>query len=129
MLLPHNKVPTWGSAYSLADEFAGMSKDHPPSAFIQNIDDTTAPPQGTLAYAQKLLSLGLTPVVHMYNKGGHGFGLCQGEKTWLEVCDWPKAAQRFLQDLGAATGWPSKSADEDPKQQLEQGCAATNGFK
>jgi hypothetical protein len=137
MLLPNNKVPAWGSAYSLADEFSGISKDHPPSAFIQNIDDTTAPPQGTLAYAQKLLSLGLKPVVHMYllrsrlihalvafscnchlfvglfsndlavkrkryNKGGHGFGLCQGEKTWLEVCDWPKAAQRFLQDIGMA---------------------------
>jgi hypothetical protein len=45
MLLPGNKVPTWGAAYTLADELAGMSKDHPPSAFIQNIDDTTAPPQ------------------------------------------------------------------------------------
>jgi acetyl esterase/lipase len=102
MLLPDNKVPTWGAAYSLATELDGMSKDHPPSAFIQNIDDTTAPPQGTLAYAQKLLSLGLHPVIHMYNKGGHGFGLCQGTKDWLEVCDWPKAAQRFLQDLGMA---------------------------
>jgi len=123
MLFKDNKVPKWGEAYSLAEEFSGISKDHPPSAFIQNIDDTTAPPQGTLAYAQKLLSvLAPKPVVHMYNKGGHGYGLCQGMKEWLEVCDWPKAAQRFLQDIGMAPGWPSTSADADQALQLKQGC-------
>ena len=66
MLLPGNKVPAWGAAYSLAEELSGISKDHPPSAFVQNLDDTTAPPQGTLAYAQKLLALGAPkPVIHM----------------------------------------------------------------
>ena len=66
MLLPDNKVPAWGAAYSLADELSGMSADHPPSAFIQNIDDTTAPPQGTMAYAQKLLTVFKHhPVIHM----------------------------------------------------------------
>ena len=66
MLLPDNKVPAWGAAYSLASELSGISKDHPPSAFVQNLDDTTAPPQGTLAYAQKLLALGAPkPVIHM----------------------------------------------------------------
>jgi hypothetical protein len=100
-----------------------MSADHPPSAFIQNIDDTTAPPQGTMAYAQKLLTeFKLHPVIHMYDKGGHGFGLCQGTTTWLEVCDWPKAAQRFLQDLGMAPGWPTEPADKIPDQMLTQGC-------
>ena len=124
MLLPDNKVPAWGANYSLAAELGGMSKDHPPSAFIQNLDDHTAPPQGTLAYAQKLLAIGAAiPVVHMYNKGGHGFGLCQGMPEWLEVCDWPKVAQRFLQDLGATVGWPAVTADVDPEQQLTQGCS------
>lgn len=139
MLLPDNKVPAWGAAYSLADELSGMASDHPVSAFVQNIDDTTAPPQGTLAYAQKLLALGVQrkPVIHMYNEGGHGYGyksylaiptvtaycrLCQGLSKWLEVCDWPKVAQRFLQDLGMAPGWPSSSADQRPAMQLEQGC-------
>jgi hypothetical protein len=157
MLLPNNKVPQWGAAYSLAEELSGISQDHPPSVFIQNSDDTTAPPQGTLAYAQKLLAIKAPkPVIHMcahrslclpptdqsstrsgsrgrplhpfllsfflsvicrrYPKGGHGFGLCQGESEWLEVCDWPKAAQRFLQDLGMAKGWPATPADAEPTQ-------------
>ena len=125
MLLPNNKIPEWGAPYSLADELSGMTKDHPPSAFIQNMDDTTAPPQGTLAYAQKLVAVGSSskPVIHIYNKGGHGYGICQGLSVWLEVCDWPKVAQRFLQDLGMALGWPPSSADSHPNQQLEQGCA------
>jgi len=52
MLLPKNKVPTWGAAYALASEFngstngtAGITENHPVSLFIQNLDDTTAPPQ------------------------------------------------------------------------------------
>jgi acetyl esterase/lipase len=65
-LLPNNKVPAWGAAYSLADEFSGISQGHPPSVFIQNSDDTTAPPQGTLAYAQKLLAINAPKsVIHM----------------------------------------------------------------
>ena len=123
MLLPNNKVPAWGAAYSLASELDGMSKGHPPSLFVHNLDDPSAPPQGTLAYAQKLLALGAPkPVVHAYNKGGHGFALCQGDTEWLEVCDWPKVAQRFLQDHSLGPGWPAQPADAEPAQQLKQGC-------
>ena len=64
------QVPAWGASYSLADEFANMTSDHPVSAFIQNADDSTAPPQGTLAYAQKLLALKVkdAPSIHISNK-------------------------------------------------------------
>ena len=107
MLFTDNKVPAWGNNYSLATDFDGMSKDHPPALFIQNNDDHTAPPQGTLAYAQKLLAINApVPSIHISNKGGHGFGLCQTFPAWLEICDWPKHAQRFLQDVGAAEEWP-----------------------
>ena len=82
-----------GSAYSLADELSGISKDHPVSAFVQNLDDHTAPPQGTLAYAQKLLAIGApTPVIHMYNKVEHSplyarwdCRCCFHRRCWLLV--------------------------------------------
>ena len=123
-LLPHNKPPAWGSAYSLASELANITKDHPPTAFIHNADDTTAPPQGTLTYAGKLLSVGAPkPSTHIFNKGGHGFGLCQTCHAWLEVCDWPKAVQRFLQDHGLARGWPDEKPGAGwPKQMITQNC-------
>ena len=53
-------------------------------------------------------------------QGGHGFGLCQTEAAWLEICDWPKQAQRFLQDHGFAPGWPQ--GKPEPPQMLSQGC-------
>ena len=65
---------------------------------VQNLDDGTAPPQGSMVWVEELLSVKApTPTVHLYNKGGHGFGLCETVDSWLEVCDWPKAVQRFLQ--------------------------------
>jgi len=124
-LLPNNKAPVWGETYSLATELSNVTKDHPPTAFIHNTDDGAAPVQGSLVYAGKLLSVKAeTPSVHLFNKGGHGFGLCQGKTKWLEVCDWPKAVQRFLQDHGMTVGWPDeKSAAAWPKQMLTQNCA------
>jgi len=91
----------------------------------------TAPPQGTLAYAQKVLDLRLADKkggkalhssIHLSNSGGHGFGLCQTMKTWLEICDWPKHAQRFLQDHGFAPGGPW-GAKPEPEPMLQQNCA------
>ena len=42
--------------------------------------------------------------MHLYPTGGHGFALCQQFAKFEEVCDWPKAAQRFLQGHGFAPG-------------------------
>ena len=95
----------------------------PVSAFFHNLDDPTAPPAGTLAYVGRLLGVrAATAVVHLGNRGGHGFGLCQGRAEYLEVCDWPKQAQRFLQDHGLAPGWPEGAPTE--AEMLQQNCAA-----
>merc|ERR1712003_458944 len=91
----------------LAPELADIRKDHPPSFFCQNSDDHTAWVQGTLQYNVKMLAAGAPdPTTHIYPKGGHGFGLCQG-MAFQEVCDWPYAAKRFVQDLGVAPGFPA----------------------
>ena len=68
MLFSDNKVPAWGENYSLASDFDGMSKEHPPSVFIQNLDDGTAPPQGTLAYAQKLLAIKVQCIAYRHDR-------------------------------------------------------------
>jgi len=121
-LLPNNTPPPWGHNYSLSTDFAGrVGADHPVSLFVQNQDDKTAPPQGSLIYNAELLAVKApTPTIHLYNKGGHGFGLCQTFAAWQEVCDWPKVAQRFLQDHGFAKGWPA--AKPAPEQMLTQNC-------
>jgi len=110
-LLPLNKPVPWGAPYALADEFAStVTGSDPPSLFIHNQDDPTAPVQGSLAYFTKLQAVkAAPPALHAFPSGGHGFGLCQTFSQYEEVCDWPKVAQRFLQDRGYAPGWPQKN--------------------
>ena len=45
--------------------------------------------------------------LHLYPRGGHGFGLCQASTKFEQCCEWPLAAQRFLQAMGFAPNLPS----------------------
>jgi acetyl esterase/lipase len=110
LLLDNNR-----SATALAPELV-VNASHPPAFIAQNSDDTTAWPQGAMLYARTLIESGAPmPVLHLYPKGGHGVGLCSelnydSELEYAEMCGWPDAAQRFLQDRGLAPGWPKKVA-------------------
>ena len=119
-LLANNRVPRGGQPL-LAPEFnTSIDAAHPVAAFFHNLDDPTAPPAGTLTYVGRLLAVdGAAASVHLGNRGGHGFGLCQGRADYLEVCDWPKQAQRFLQDH-LAPGWPEGAPTEE--EMLRQNC-------
>jgi acetyl esterase/lipase len=105
MLLANNNA----SATALAP-YLQVTRATPPALIVQNLDDTTAWPENSLGYARALALAGApTGAVHLYPKGGHGFGLCA---NWPPVggfepcCEWPTAAQRFLQYYGWASGWP-----------------------
>eukprot|EP00656_Telonema_subtile_P011369 TRINITY_DN15604_c0_g1_i1.p2 TRINITY_DN15604_c0_g1~~TRINITY_DN15604_c0_g1_i1.p2 ORF type:complete len:122 (-),score=19.41 TRINITY_DN15604_c0_g1_i1:109-474(-) len=98
----------------LSPELQPMDNAHPVSFFAQNSDDATAYVQNTLQYNLKLMAAGApNPTTHIYPKGGHAFGLCQGVKSFEQVCDWPLAARRFVQDIGVAPGFPSIPARDN----------------
>ena len=91
-----------------------VNASHPPAFIVQNMDDNTAFPEGSMLYAKTLLT-SKAPLsnLFLYPRGGHGFGLCSelnndSTRSFLQCCDWPNAAQRFLQDLGLVPGWPTK---------------------
>ena len=91
-----------------------MNASQPPAFIAQNFDDTTAWPQGSMLYARELLESGAAlGALHLYPKGGHGFGLCSelnpapNASSFLQCCDWPEHAQRFLQGPGFAPGFPT----------------------
>jgi hypothetical protein len=49
------------------------------------------------------------PALHLYPFGNHGFGVCAEfapRGGFQECCEWPLHAQRFLQNLDLAPGWP-----------------------
>lgn len=97
MLLEGNrKQQPWVIAKEL-----DIKSTHPVSFFCQNEDDNAALVEGTLAYYLKLKdSKAPMSDLKLFPKGGHGFGLCQGMKQVEEVCSWPEAASRFLQNRG-----------------------------
>jgi acetyl esterase/lipase len=109
MLLENNNA----SSSDLSPELLPIDKEHPRAFVAQNADDPAAHPQNSLVYSRALLGVGQTPTLHLYPTGGHGFGLCQRFAKFEEVCDWTQAMRRFLQDRGAAPGFP-KSRDAPP---------------
>lgn len=106
MLLANNSA----SALALAP-YLNITRDTPPTLLAQNLDDTTAWPEGSMLYARALTLAGAPAgAVHLFPKGGHGFGLCanwQPVNGFEACCEWPLAAQRFLQQRGWAPGWPA----------------------
>jgi dienelactone hydrolase len=98
------------SATSLSPELV-VNSSHPTAFLAQNMDDTTAHPENTLMYARQLHLTGAPkPTVHLYPAGGHGFGVCAERDPvggFEMCCEWTAHAQRFLQYLGNAPGWPN----------------------
>jgi acetyl esterase/lipase len=97
------------SSMQLAPEVSNVSASTPPVMIAQNEDDPSAHVENSLVfYYQLKRSKGRQPssALHLYPTGGHGFGLCQSSTEFKECCDWPLAAQRFMQDLGFAPNVP-----------------------
>lgn len=98
----------------LAPEVSNVTAATPPLMIAQNEDDPSAHVENSLMlYYHLKRSAGRKPssALHLYPTGGHGFGLCQVETENKECCDWPLAAQRFMQDQGFAPNWPAKPCD------------------
>merc|ERR1712157_274258 len=103
----------------------GVSAGNPPVFVAQNADDDECDPQKTLEYFSELLAAKLpSPTLHMYPKGGHGFGICQDfhhqwSRRFQECCEWPLHALRFMQDNGFLPGFPlDPSYDSTPSGRI-----------
>ena len=108
MLLDNNNA----SSHELSPEL-NVTAAHPPAFIAQNMDDVVALPDGALTYTSALHAAHAPPpVVHLYPKGGHGFGVCAELNpvgAFELCCEWPVHALRFMQGLGLAPGWPNKT--------------------
>jgi acetyl esterase/lipase len=72
--------------------------EHTPATFIVHAaDDQSVMPENSIRYFQALQAKGVSAELHIYQQGGHGFGLNiddSGESTWTKNC------QTWLQNLG-----------------------------
>jgi len=72
-----------------------VSKQTPPAFLIHSIDDNAVPVQNSINYAMALKKFNIPCELHIYETGGHGYGLGRSsdtESTWPDACEkWLKA--------------------------------------
>jgi acetyl esterase/lipase len=73
----------------------GVSAKTPPTFLVQTEDDEVKV-ENSLAYFQALKNVKVPVEMHLYSKGGHGYGL---RTTELPVTGWPNLARIWLQGL------------------------------
>lgn len=75
-----------------------VTKDTPPAFLVHATDDTGVPVENSLSFYQALKNNGVPAELHVYPKGGHGFGLGLGKgylDTWPDRCiDWLRSLNK-----------------------------------
>ena len=74
-----------------------VTKDAPPMFFVHAFDDGI-PVQNALLLAAELKKVNVPAEVHVYDVGGHGYGLRPVPE--LPVTTWPKRAEEWLTRRG-----------------------------
>ena len=93
-LLGNNPSPELVKLYS--NELQ-VNKFTPPAFLIQSIDDNVVPVQNSIDYTLALKKYNIPCELHLYEKGGHGYGLGRTNDT---ESSWPKACERWLKMHG-----------------------------
>lgn len=84
-----------GENFGLAPEIVVTSKT-PPTLLIQSEDDKSYI-NSSLFYYYALKEAGVPAWMHLYSKGGHGYGL---RDTGAEVNSWPDRAEDWFREIG-----------------------------
>ena len=76
-----------------------VNDETPPAFLVHSIDDGSVPVQNSIEYALALKKHKVTCELHIYQSGGHGYGLGRSkntESTWTETCRKWLEANGFL---------------------------------
>ena len=72
----------------------------PPAFLVQSIDDDVVPVQNSIVYAMALHKFKIPCELHLYQSGGHGYGMGRTSNT---ESTWPEACQKWLDARGLLT--------------------------
>jgi acetyl esterase/lipase len=84
----------------LVDRFSSdlqVTPDTPPAFLVHAADDATVPVENSIRYLLALRRNKVPAELHIYEKGGHGFGFAAGRGT---AEDWPRACLAWLRGRG-----------------------------
>ncbi len=74
-----------------------VTADTPPTFLVQAADDPVDPVENSLAYHAALRKAGVPVEMHIFQKGGHAFGL---RPTQSPITCWPSLVERWLAAIG-----------------------------
>jgi len=75
-----------------------VSADTPPTFLVHSMDDGAVPVENSLKYALALKKHSVAAEVHIYEKGGHGFGMAINNKS--TESNWPESCLSWLKQKG-----------------------------
>jgi dipeptidyl aminopeptidase/acylaminoacyl peptidase len=91
-----------GSRYNLLGKDAGeelvksfcnhlrVTKETPPTFLIHANDDGAVPPENSIMFYEALRKMEIPAEMHIFLKGGHGFGMRKGigpAEEWINLCE------------------------------------------
>lgn len=85
-LIGQNPDPALATDYS--NELQ-VKKNTPPTFLVHAMDDDAVPVENSLLFFQAMKDKGVPGELHVYPKGGHGFGLGLGKpgvEDWMDAC-------------------------------------------
>jgi acetyl esterase/lipase len=66
-----------------------VTKETPPTFLVHALDDKSVPVENSLLFFQAMKDHGVTGELHVFPKGGHGFGMGLGRgavESWTDLC-------------------------------------------
>jgi len=74
-----------------------VNKETPPAFLVHSIDDKAVPVQNSIDYALAMEKYNVPCELHIYQSGGHGYGLGKSKNT---ESSWPEACRKWLEARG-----------------------------
>jgi acetyl esterase/lipase len=72
-----------------------VTKDTPPTFIVHSSDDKTVPVINSIEFYEALVKNKVTAEMHIFQAGGHGYGLAKGKK---DEGEWPELCIRWLRE-------------------------------
>lgn len=93
----HNNLLGEDATHALEIEYSNelqVNENTPPTFLVHSFDDGAVPVANSLRYAQALQEFGIECEMHLYKKGGHGYGMNPGYTD-----TWPALMINWINDL------------------------------
>jgi len=74
-----------------------VTEDTPPTILIHSTDDSGVPVANSIKFYEALIRHGISAELHIFNSGGHGYGLGRKDATSHNL--WPKVCEAWMKDM------------------------------